>query len=71
MMKVSIPHSKNVQLAPCQIPVSSHTKNKLISCLDILHLLPPKEMYTYSLNHVLNEICQRCHNSVMLFEING
>ena len=33
--------------------------------------LPPRGMYTYSLNQVPREICHRRQNSVILFEIYG
>ena len=45
--KYMSPQRMNVQLAPCQMPVSSHTTNKLKMCrARELTRLPPKGMYT-------------------------
>ena len=57
------------QLAPCQMPVSSSTTNRLkIWRLRPLRL-PPRDIYTYSRNQPDRVMCQRRQNSVMEAEI--
>ena len=67
-IKKYMPHITKFQAAPCHNPVSAHTINKFQACLAGPFLLPPSGMYTYSLNHVLREICHLLQNSVMLFD---
>ena len=57
------------QLAPCQMPVSSSTMNRLKICRLSPLRLPPRGIYTYSRNQLDNVICQRRQNSVMEAEI--
>ena len=58
------PQNRKFHPAPCQIPVSVHTINILRICLASPLRLPPRGIYTYSLNQVLREICHLCQKSV-------
>ena len=69
---VSYTHlNRKFTLAPCQIPVKSHTTRMSRTWRRPPFRLPPRGMYTYSLNQVPREICHRRQNSVILFEIYG
>ncbi len=60
-----------VKLAPCQKPVRKNTSS-LLSVVRTLPLrLPPSGIYTYSLNQVESEMCQRRQNSCTLAEMKG
>ncbi len=65
------PHKAKFQLAPCQSPVRNHTMNKFRISFHLPTRLPPRGIYTYSLNHDPREICHLCQNSEILCEIYG
>ena len=54
---------------PCQSPVKSQVTNRFTTVLALPLLLPPRGIYTYSLNHEERVMCHLRQNSVMLFEI--
>ena len=65
------PQTMNVQLAPCQKPLTKKMINVFRITFHRQQRLPPKGIYMQSRNQVVSEMCQRLQNSAMSREKQG
>lgn len=71
IMKMSSPHIIKFQSAPCQKPVNIQTIKRLRRVLALPWRLPPRGIYTYSLNHEPKVLCHLRQNSVIERDVYG